>query len=168
MILSNGPMSCVESKEGIITKTFKCQLMYLKEKYFYEHFSEFAPKLIYSCDNDLVLKIERLNSWREIKEFFSIDDKRLIARRLIVILKKLWDKGYIHGDVHMDNVVFDSELNPYLIDFEWFHHKVHDKFEDDIDMAGHHFVHCFDGAYRSVRVALEFTKEDALEMLNEG
>ena len=165
MILANGKMSKVEANSKSVVKTFTCPLMFLKEKFFYENFPEFAPEVI--CINEVNMSIatKRLKSWRDIKDTLSNENKRNIAEQLILKLKLLWDKGYIHGDVHMDNIVFNKELSPVLIDFEWFHHRIHDKFENDIDIKGHSFVNCFDGSYRSVKNALNLSKEDALEVI---
>jgi hypothetical protein len=77
----------------------------------------------------------------------------------------MWNAGYVFGDIHMDNVVLrkqDDGYIPYLIDFEWLHPRISDKFETDIDIVGFHSVSAFDGSYRSLKHVLDVTKEDVL------
>ena len=55
-ILSKNERCLVTEENGLIIKKFMCPLMFLKEKFVYEHFPWIAPELISIKDMEIVTK----------------------------------------------------------------------------------------------------------------
>jgi len=162
-LLTHGATSDVFDLGDSIAKRFSCPISFIKELYVYQHFQGITPKLLHVDYANYELIIEKLHTWRE-KEL-TPDAKQKIFKSVIQKLYYLWTNQYIHGDFHMDNVVFNDEYEAFLIDFEWLRHRLHNKFIDDVDMTPHGLVNGFDGCDRSIKNVLGVTKEQVMELL---
>ena len=64
------------------------------------------------------------------------------------------DGGYVHCDVHIDNVIIYPMLDVRLIDFEHLRCKSNKDFFKDIDLVGASYICGFDDSPRSIKTAL--------------
>jgi tRNA A-37 threonylcarbamoyl transferase component Bud32 len=162
-VLTRSRSSEVKDLGNSISKTFSCPYLFNKEIYVYTHFPGIAPKLITINYDKYELILEKLHTWRE-KQLTPEEQKKVLSS-LINKLKFLWDNQYIHGDVHMDNIVFNDNFEAFLIDFEWFQHRISDIFLDDIDFKPHTMVSALDGSYRSVKSVLNTNIDEIMRLL---
>lgn len=90
--------------------------------------------LDYGCPGEFMIR--KINNGGTLEEYileflFNDLDRNLLVDLLKMIAFKLntfWDNGYIHGDLHLNNIVIGIERggkawDPYLIDFGYSFHQ---------------------------------------------
>lgn len=153
MIKTNSGRATVFLYVDEVHKEYYDMLMYLKEKFAYETFPELCAKLIrIEGRNIITVPGTSLRDW--LKEEHTKKEKEDIKNKIILLLRKLHDKGYVHCDVHIDNIIIYFPDDVRLIDFEHLRCRSRDKFEEDIDIKGGNYICAFDNSPRSIKINL--------------
>ena len=179
MILARSERCTVEDyelSENKVIKRFHCPLMFMNEKFVYDHFPWIAPHCFYINSDEMTILIGKgisLRNWMvtDRDDYF----KKSIGKQIIKLSHRLWDEKYIHCDIHADNVVIfpvkiDNKVvsvTVKLIDFEYVHHRRTDSFEKDVDVKGGSFVCAFGGGERSIKTMLGYSFEELNEVKND-
>lgn len=90
--------------------------------------------LDYGCPDEFL--IQKVNNGATLEEYilefvvshFDIDLLSKLLKKIAVQLNTFWNNGYVHGDLHLNNIVVDIEKggriwDPYLIDFGYSFHQ---------------------------------------------
>lgn len=63
------------------------------------------------------IKSVELDKYLENNQTRSLQDNLHITNSLIKIIKDIHNHGWIHGDIHTNNIIIDDDLNISIIDF---------------------------------------------------
>ena len=155
MILTNSGRAVVDTEGDCVVKTFSDKLMFIKEKFAYMTFPTLCAKLVRIDNDDCYITTKRgvvLRDWLLTNP--SDSHKMVVKEKIILLLKNLHDMGYVHCDVHIDNVIIYPMLDVRLIDFEHLRCRSNKDFFKDIDMVGASYICAFDNSPRSIKTAL--------------
>ena len=153
MIKTDSGRAVVSIDGDIVTKTFSDKLMFLKEEFAYDSFPFLCARVINISENMIkTLKGTVLRDWLLLNN--SEHDKKVVKIKIIELLAKLHALGYVHCDVHIDNVVIYNRFDVRLIDFEHLRCRSKDDFRKDIDFCGAGYICAFDDSPRSIKTAL--------------
>src|SRR5687768_11280144 len=79
------------------------------------------PQLIetYKLKNQIIIVIKFIpgNQLQDLIKDYNIDKKINIINALIKIVKTIHQYQWVHGDIHVGNIIVDDHLNVSLIDF---------------------------------------------------
>lgn len=116
-------------KDEVVVKQYRPESLdrYVNEKYFYQYYSEFCPKLVSFNDDRLELVTEMCTPILDVKNSIIYRDK------LWKLLEKLHRMGANHRDVALINVVI-KDGEPLLIDWESATKNIS---EISVDLYGH-------------------------------
>ena len=153
MIKTDSGRAVVSIDGDIVTKTFSDKLMFLKEEFAYGSFP-FLCARVFGIKSMVIktLKGTVLRDWLLLNN--SEHDKKVVKIKIIELLAKLHALGYVHCDVHIDNVVIYNRFDVRLIDFEHLRCRSKDDFRKDIDFCGAGYICAFDDSPRSIKTAL--------------
>lgn len=105
-----------------VTKEFESRETYHKVLKIYKKFSitQVCPKLLcYNGEQQMIVidNFTPLKDFMETKPSYQI--KKLIAKRLMKKLEKIFNEGFQHNDIHEGNIIINpKDLQPMIIDFE--------------------------------------------------
>jgi len=130
-------------------------LMFIKEKFAYMTFPTLCAKLVRIDNDDCYITTKRgvvLRDWLLTNP--SDSHKLVVKEKILLLLKNLHDGGYVHCDVHIDNVIIYPMLDVRLIDFEHLRCRSNKDFFKDIDLVRASYICGFDDSPRSIKTAL--------------
>jgi len=153
-------------KEGKVVKKFNNKEIYEKEKKHYEVLANYTPHAEFNDEGFEVImeKCIPLVEWLQDK---NVQEKRLMAKQVLSLVKHMHHRNIYHNDFHANNIVVRSEntydFNPLVIDFEQAT-KVKNKIMwwGSNDCTGEKYMGFDSNHYLSIKLILGYSAKDEL------
>lgn len=79
------------------------------------------PRLIenfnYNNQNVIIIEFIKGDELRNLINNYDLNHKIYVCNELVKIIKNIHECGWVHGDIHVSNIIVDDDLNVSLIDF---------------------------------------------------